>query len=281
MLKSSPVKHFFEDPWRSANNFHCRSLKLWRHYTSSVNPAPILIFGNQKSGTSAITALLGEATRSSYTIDVYCHYLGLEKEMLQGKIETRKLLEIVRYHFSKVIIKDPGFIFFYEELNSHFPESKKVFIYRDPRQNIRSILNRLNLPGHFHDLDQGSWEKLEAKFPGWYLVLEGSLAGHKGKTYIETLALRWRRVMETYFNNKIDFVPIRYESFLSDKIGMIAHLAELLGLEVKENISPLKDLQFQPKGNKNISLEAFFGSKNLRIIEEICGKIMIDVGYDL
>jgi hypothetical protein len=246
-----------------------------------VNPDPIFIFGNQKSGTSAISALLGEATSLSYTIDILCLYNDIELQLFHNQCSFDDFINKAKYYFSKDIIKDPGFTFFYHEIVSRFPHSKRVFILRDPRQNIRSILNRLSIPGDLDDLSPQDWHKIQHNFPNWYHILEGSLAGHKGNNYIETLALRCQKCFQIYQEHKSELIPIYYENFNRDKIREITNLAIELGLLVTRDISHVKDVQFQPRGNSNESLYNFFGTRNLQIIEEICSPEMKSIGYEI
>lgn len=258
-----------------------RIREYWRRQSSVANIEPIFVFGNQKSGTSAIAALLGEATGSSYTIDIFCRYQGLEEEVLRGRLSLEELIHKSRYYFSKQIIKDPGFTFFYNELCVQFPQSKKVFVLRDPRQNIRSILNRLNLPGDLYDLSSQQWEILKKEFPGWHLILDGELHSHKGKTYIETLALRCRDIFRIYHQHQENLTPAYYEEFYRDKEKYIQEIAFNLDLDVKQTIRHLKDRQFQPKGKPSVPLNVFYGFDNLKRIEDICGEEMLRIGYKL
>lgn len=279
MKLTSSVRHFLEDPPRSVTNMQYRLRESWRRQTSRINPQPILVFGNQKSGTSAIAALLGETTDLSYTIDIFCRYIGLEERLFLRVASLEELLTKGLYYFSKDIVKDPSFIFFYDEFLDRFPDSQRVFVIRDPRQNIRSILNRLRLPGNVENLSSEHWQFIQKQFPNWYIVLDGGLAGHKGKTYIETLALRWRRVFQIYLKHQTELILIQYETFNQDKVKSIHELASKIGLQAIRNIDHIKDVQFQPKGNPKVELEDFFGTDNLKRIEDICGEEMIALGY--
>lgn len=279
MIVTNPIKHFQESPARSVSNARYRIQELWRRQTARVNPSPVLVLGNQKAGTSAIASLLGEATDLSYTIDVFCLYPGLEERLLSGAGDFEEVLERGRYYFSKDIVKDPSFTFFYPTLADRFPTSKKVFVLRDPRHNIRSILNRLNLPGDLDELSQNDWNNVMQNFPAWHSVLEGSSAGHKGRNYIETLALRSKKIFQIYFCHKTEVIPIFYETFNQNKVAAIQQLAAQLDLSVVRSIDHLKDVQFQPRGNRSVPIEEFFGTKNSKLIEEICGSEMVAAGY--
>lgn len=258
-----------------------RLRESWRRQTSRINPQPIFVFGNQKSGTSAVAGLLGEATGLSYTIDIFCLYRGLEERLLSNEASFDELLSKARYYFSQDIIKDPSFTLFYDDFRDKFPDSRRVFVLRDPRQNIRSILNRLGLPGNLKDLSTQHWSRLKEEYPDWYIIVEGSLAGHKGNNYIENLALRCRKFFQIYLKYQTEVIPVRYEDFNQDKVETIQNLAAELGLKIIQNIDRVKDVQFQPKGNPTVDLDAFFGAENLKIIQNICGEEMTAVGYQI
>jgi hypothetical protein len=152
---------------------------------------------------------------------------------------------------------------------------------RDPYDNIRSILNRADLPGNLEDLQECHWEYIREKLPHWHVVFDGTLASHQGDTYIETLALRCRQVFEIYLNCQSHVIPIWYESFKRNKVETIHHLANELKLSIKYDIEQIKDTQFQPKGNSSIDTETFFGSHNIERIKRICGETALSVGYEL
>lgn len=87
---------------------------------------------------------------------------------------------------------------------------------------------------------------------------------------------RWRQVLSRA-ERVVEM--IRYEDFLVDKAGCIAGLAERLGLPVVADIRKDQDRQYQPRGDRNVSLDAFFGEKNLQLIESVCAEGMAHFGY--
>lgn len=281
MLNKKSAINFLRDPARSYANILYRVRENWRRRFSRINTNPILVFGNQKSGTSAVTILLGKSTGLSYTVDVFCLYGDLEERLLRKETSFDELFYRARFYFSRKIIKEPGFTFFYNELCSYFPESPQVFVLRNPYDTIRSILNRVELPGHLEDLQENHWQYIRNKFPHWHVVLDGTLAGHKGNTYIETLALRCRQVFEIYLSCPNNVIPIWYENFNKNKVDTIHQVANQLNLPIQYSIDTMKDIQFQPKGNSLIDRETFFGYKNINRIRAICGEVAFAVGYEL
>lgn len=247
-----------------------------RSALSSVNNSPILVLGNQKSGTTAIAALLAEKAGLSATLDL--NEMTAEDERKMHKREGG-LAEFVASHkleFSRDLIKEPRLTFLYPKLRERFPNGQYVFIIRDPRDNIRSILNRLELPGDKKYLGEGEIDSID---PVWSLVLNGEWMGLSGKNYVDMLAARWSRSARTYLDHDDAFCLVRYENFVADKVGTITGLAEQLGLEKSHAIDDKVDVQYQPRGNRSVDWDTFFGAKNLYRIENLCEPAMSSLGY--
>lgn len=171
-------------------------LENYRHRRARVCPRPVLIGGNQKSGTTAIGALLAVATGLRYSNDplwqAHRHDTRpfLFPDLLEGRVELEDFIQRHRAYFAAEIIKDPDFAFSYPDLRHCFPDAPQVFIVRDPRQNIRSILNRLKLPGDLDELGNEHHELLAGK-EGWQAIIEGRGLAITGGNYISRLAQRW------------------------------------------------------------------------------------------
>ena len=240
---------------------------------------PVFILGNQKSGTSAITALLGYLTNTSVSVDLTFEYLSSENiysQVYRGEKKFSELVKQNRYDFSSKIIKEANLTGFYPELCNHFPASKFVFVVRNPKDNIRSILNRLNLPGDLQDLTQNQKGKIPL---GWSPVFDSKWLKISGNTYIEILAERWNHFSDIYFQNQQNIILVKYEDFLINKVGEIQRLGNALALETKNDISDKIDVQYQPKGQRSVRLDAFFGLDNLSKIDEICKHNMLLFKY--
>lgn len=248
--------------------------------TARVNPCPVIIMGNQKSGTSAIASLLAKATNRSVQIDMFHLITDEVKERLYNRqITFKEFVERYRLYFSSSVIKECSFTFFYDDIQKSFPESPFIFILRDPRDNIRSILNRLNIPGHFSNIGNCPTIKKDNIPKGWVNLLEGKWPLVSGENYIEKLAYRWKLASNIYQNNKSNFILVRYEDFVENKIETIFRLAQKIGLEPNEDITEFINVQYQSKGNHTISWSEFFGENNLRRIEKICSPNMEEFGY--
>lgn len=245
----------------------------------TVHEDPIFLFGNQKTGSTAIAALLARATGSSITLDMFCRTpTPIEKDLLMAPSLFGEFIRNNKKLFSTKLIKEPDLIFFLDELAIHFPNSRKVFLLRDPRDNIRSILNRLNLSGTLKNLTEQQILSLPSSY--WKIILEGALFGSQGENCIETLALRWKKAVERYEARANEILLLQYEEFLKDKASRIYRLADQLGLKVTRDITASVDRQYQPRGDRSVPPLEFFGRSNLAIIETICGEKMKQYGYE-
>lgn len=242
----------------------------------------IVVLGNQKTGSTAIAALLADATEQSVTLDLQraIQDVGWQLCVKFGVTKFEEVAHRYKEDFSRTIIKEPSLTYFYEEMAGLMPNAKFVFIHRNPYQNIRSVLNRLKIPGNLHDIEHDDWPEL-IKTPVWRLALDSSWLGRPKGSYIEGMAHRWDVAARTYLDAKDDFISIRYEQFVQNKKVAIENLAHQLGVKVQKDISASVDVQHQPKGNRGISPIEFFGEGNLEIIRSICGNSASQLGYEL
>ncbi|WP_424683479.1 sulfotransferase family protein [Frateuria sp. YIM B11624] len=260
-------------------------IRIYRHRTAEVCPNPVFIGGSPKSGTTAIAALLAQATGSKFSNDPFWNVFRrdghgfLLPDVLDGTLGLECFVKRYPAYFAAGIVKDPDFAFLYRDLRHLFPGSSQVFIVRDPRQNIRSILNRLHMRGDLENLGADEQRTLAAE-GGWRAILEGRGLGlDERANYVGRLAQRWVRGVESYLASDAWVQLLRYEDFVGDKMESIARLADVLGLRLTRDIRDELDRQYQPRGNRSISMEAFFGRKNLSVIEDTCAKHMSRFGY--
>ncbi|MGB7156882.1 MAG: sulfotransferase [Tepidisphaeraceae bacterium] len=244
---------------------------------STIQHRPLFILGNQKSGTSAVCSLLARATGLSLSLDIRKDIpVPLYPKVKSGEITMDQYVERNRLDFSRRIIKEPNFTLMHPELRARFPQAKFAIVIRDPRSNIRSILNRLNLPG---DLAQLPPETLAAMTPAWRAIMDNSWLGLGGANYIEMMASRWNYMADVYLDQPNDIVLLRYEDFMKDKVAAVRDLANRLGLDALRDITRYVDVDFQPRGNRNADRNAFFGA-NLQRIERLCVDRMTKLGYE-
>ncbi|MBN1125373.1 MAG: sulfotransferase [Sedimentisphaerales bacterium] len=252
--------------------------RCWTRYTIFPNPNALFVLGNQKSGTTAIAALLALAAGKTVCLDFFYTLNPIvEIEMLKGIRPLSRIVDEYRHCFAYDIIKEPGLTFVLDSLLEYFPYAQILFIIRDPRDNIRSILNRLDIPGNLEDMNTKYWDKIPT-LP-WQIILEGDLFEEPGQSYIETLAIRWNVAVQAYQQNTDRIRLLRYEDFMADKARCILQLATHFGFEPVHDITDQVDVQYQPKGDQNISWIDFFGVDNLHRIENVCREGMQQFGY--
>lgn len=262
-----------------------RVTKKWcSRALATVNEHPIFVLGNQKSGTTAVAALLGELTALSTTLDLTTLYSSLVVDIYRENAPIETLVEQNELEFSRDIVKDPNLTFLYPHLRNRFPNARFAIVIRDPRDNIRSILDRLNLSGNQDQLQINKhWESLteyDGMYEAWMTILDSSWMGVSATHYIEMLAARWQKATRIYLENRNQIELIRYEDFIDNKEKAIAGLASRLGLPEEKDISDQVDTQFQSRGsNRGVSWVNFFGEKNLWRIESRCAEEMKTLGY--
>ncbi|WP_273208559.1 sulfotransferase family protein [Marinobacter subterrani] len=240
----------------------------------------VIVAGMPKSGTTAIASLLAKAANMKVCSDPF-HQLdskgvGFRDALFSGGLSLESLWRQHRRVFAGAVVKDPNFPLFMGELKQFLPNAQFVFIVREPRDNIRSILNRLSIPGNPTDGNS----LLNNVTGTWGRVLSGTAPDMPGRDYLEKMAWRWRISAERYLENQEGVHLIRYEDFRVDKQAQIEKLAGELGLDCLKDISPFVDIQFQPKGKKPSSLQDFFGKENLKRIDEIVGPVLKRFGYE-
>ncbi|MEP1216119.1 MAG: sulfotransferase [Marinobacter sp.] len=249
-------------------------------YPLGTGRGKVIVAGMPKSGTTAIASLLAKAIDENVCSDPFHRLDELEvkyrEHLFAGDFPLSRLWRAHRDVFSGTVVKDPNFPFFLDDFESFLPEAKRVFIVRNPFDNIRSILNRLELPA---DPLHGEHKLPRFARGGWFHVLNGVSPDLPGNNYLEKMAWRWRISAEHYLKARHPLRLIRYEDFRSDKVAQVRQLAADLGFKATKDISGLVDIQYQPRGDNSGSYEAFFGEENLSMIEQIVGPQLEPFGY--
>ena len=241
----------------------------------SVNPEPVIVLGNQKAGTSAIAHLLADCCDLSKTVDIPELWPPAIVRILKGQDSLAALAGRHPRRFSRDLIKEPHLTFVVPQVTELWPRARCVFVVRDPRANIRSILNRLRIPGDLTDFDVDDFDMPEA----WKPIFDPEVWGTDQRHYIGVLADRWRQAALVYLRQRERMVLVRYEDFIAAKVQVIESLAGELGLTAVKDISSSVDIQYQPQGDHSESLQRFFGSDHIRLIDEICREEMHPFGY--
>ncbi len=241
----------------------------------------IFILGFQKSGTTAIAALLSILTKKTVMLDLKSA-IDTPEWKLSFKYPafciSDKLFKY-RTELNKYILKEPGFSIFYPELHNLYKSSKFVFVVRNPFDNIRSILNRLNIPGDLDTIDSNDYSFYN-KSLAWQINLDSSWLGYQEINYIDSLAFKWSYIVRLYIENKNNIILIRYEDFVKDKELSIRELANKLHLVQKKEITTHKDHQYQKKGIPVSNYNDFFGN-NFNYIMDHCYDLAKEIGYNL
>jgi hypothetical protein len=244
-----------------------------------VQERPVIVLGNHKAGTSVVAGLLGSLTAQSTALE-------LRKELKhdryravhEGRLPFARLIARNKVDFSRAIIKENHFSTMPGQIMAQFPRSPIIMIVREPRDNIRSLLNRLGVPGNLESIPPKLWRTVPDV---WKLVLDGRWLGLDSENYIEQQALRWNLIVDHHLANRDRWVLQRYEDFQADKLTELGRLAGAVGLLPVRDITHALDFQFQPAGDRSVSWESFFGEENLARIEQICAANMERLGYPL
>ena len=241
-----------------------------------LHPHPIFFVGNQKSGTTAISRLFAIHTGKSCATWLP----GFSQQLLQ-QIQDKKIpLRDAIWHYGKIefsrsVIKECNLTLFLDELHELYPHAPTVFIVRDPRDNIRSILNYLEIPGNLDDL----LPMFIPKSSEWQHILDNSWLHLPAENYITSLASRWAYTTSFYLKAPDKYLLLRYEDFLKNKTTTIDTLGALLAPGTSHPIRSWLEYPFQPRSAYRANWIDFFGSKNLQHIESICAEGIHAFGY--
>ncbi len=253
-----------------------------KYIESIKNDYKLIILGNQKTGSTAIAALIGMRSDNAVALDLKDAITDVSWQLVQ-KYKVGYFSDFVfkyKNDFSKRIIKEPSLTFYKEELDLLFPNSEYIYISRHPVDNIRSILNRLKIPGHLEGIDFDDWDELNM-YPIWRLALDSTWLGQPKGNYIESLAYRWCVASQCYLKSPNDMYLIKYEDFTQNKVETIDIACDRFSLPKLRDISESQNRQYQTKGSSEIDPEEFFGPKNLEKIRKICGDTAEKFGYHL
>jgi hypothetical protein len=236
---------------------------------------PVLVLGNQKTGSTAIAKLLAHRGQLRAATDLH----PLQSATVQVENDpasVARLVQRLRYYFRRELVKENELTVATDALLDVLPRARPVFVVRHPVHNIRSILDRVNLPGRPHP-----FEDLALSGDGWERIVRGRDYGIEADDHITALALRWARTTEMYRRHPDRLHLVRYEDFVADKLGTINALAAQLGVEPKADIEPLLDVPFQPRGDhRSTPPRDVFSDRALAIIHERCADGMDALNYD-
>lgn len=187
---------------------------------------------------------LGELTRVLFFRDklkpLFNAYLGLNKLM------KKYILGLEEY---RVIDKTPPNVFRVKYINKLFPDAKYIFLTRDGRTNISSLIDawlstgnlfsfkfrefyeynsRINIEGYSGKV----WKFLNP--PGWETYLDG-------KSIEEICAFQWlsanQYALEAFSEMSSDkYLHVRYEDILADKESSLERICKFIDIEFSSSI---------------------------------------------
>lgn len=243
----------------------------------SIHSHHVIVLGTEKSGTSAVAHLLADRCGLSKTIDIPELWAPSVLPVLRGEIS---LADVVRRNprpFTATVIKENYLVYMFDQVDASFPNARFIFVVRDPRDTVRSVLNRLAIPGDLAVCRPGDWQIPE----GWSAVLDPSFCGLPWSAhYIDILAERWNLAAHVFLQQRHRIALVRYEDFISEKLATIDRVAMEIGLAPLADIAHRLDLPYQPAGrDRHRPWASFFGTNNLGRIETRCGVLMESFGY--
>ncbi|MEO0964129.1 MAG: hypothetical protein AAFY08_03325 [Planctomycetota bacterium] len=250
---------------------------LWRAHTTPIRPPRVIVLGCQKSGTSAIAALLGRATGLDAQIDFSRDFARPRfPDVLAGRMTLDAYLRRNAYDMRAPIVKEPSLTLLYEPLKRRFPQTPFVFVMRHPLDNIRSIFDRIGVPGTVTD---GSVDGIESS--AWRFIMSGADLKDPPGDLVSIAAMRWVKYNEVYDNQREAFQLVRYEEFMQDKQRVIESLADRLGLDIAADIASLVDVRYQRSGKRITDYREYFGELNYAKIRQIVAPLASILDYEV
>lgn len=200
-------------PIRLFHRWPCRDRKL-------------LLVGSESSGSTAIAKLLFLSSPSlRFLEEGYNQWVwNAYRQIYQGRRSIRDYPRLQLFDTIKV----PGFATILRQFKESFPNSKIVYIVRDPRDFVNSAIKTWKV-GSVAELTDVSWSK-----ENWLGIQETDP--------VIRLALRWRTYLRCA-ESVPDVIFVRYEDFCADKPGTIQDLAT--AMEIPYDLDRVIALQNQ------------------------------------
>ena len=240
-----------------------------------VHPSPCFILGMQKSGTSAIAGLLSLRTGVPGAVDLAREWRRCT--IIKASRSERNFNRYVRRNaadFARPLVKEPGLTYVHQHLVRRWPDSKVVIVVREPLATIRSVLERLKLPGDRDSIEDSGLRDIPQP---WRVVLDNRWLGVGTGHYIDQLAERWCIAARLALAKQDTWMMVRYEDFVRDKIGTIDSIAGRFDFPVVAEIDSFLDRPFQPRGARRDPREVF--GPNLERIVERTESLVDQLGY--
>jgi hypothetical protein len=117
-----------------------------------------------------------------------------------------------------------------------FPDAQFIFLRREPRANLSSMMQAWRVKGWITYRGLPGW-------PGaWSLLLPPGYERHQGKPLEEIVAFQWRVANETILDDLAElprdrWISLRYEDLVADPHAQVGRILEFAGLRMDERFS--------------------------------------------
>jgi hypothetical protein len=217
---------------------------------------PVIVVSPPRSGSTLLFEILQRAP-AAYTIGAESHRLieslpelqigrhGFDSNRLTAVDATPGVIEVLRHRFAahardrhgrpprarfRLVEKTPKNALRIPFLLQVFPEAHFLFLHRDPRQVMASMLDAWQ-SGRFRTYPQlPGWPG-----PTWSLVLTPGWRALAGKPLAQVVAAQWRSLVDTMLDDLALLPPerwssVRYEDIVAAPDASIPALCARLGL---------------------------------------------------
>jgi hypothetical protein len=111
-----------------------------------------------------------------------------------------------------------------------FPDAQFLFLWRDPRENLSSIIEAWRAGGWV------TYRELEGWDGPWSMILPPGYRALRGRPLEEVAAFQWERTNATILDDLAKLPGARwtsvcYDDFIADPAGVVKSICEYAGLE--------------------------------------------------
>lgn len=152
--------------------------------------------------------------------------------------------------------------------NALFPDARFVFLWREPEENISSIIDAWRAGGWVTYPDLPGWDG------PWSLLLPPGWQALKGKPLPEIAAYQWATTNQTIMDD-LEQLPadrrhvVRYSDFLADPAAVIRGVCDFAGLEFDTALSERTGGDLPPSRHTLTPPEAGKWKKNAAEVEPL------------
>ena len=216
------------------------------------------VFGLPKSGTTVFAKAIAVKTNQSILLDTPLLWGTSMAPLTREEVVSMRSQHPVT--FSTRIVKEPNATMYPEAVLKAVPDSKHLLLVRSPTDNIRSHLDRVNIPGSATSIEGLDIPPAYRRFFEQNSELPPALA----------LARRWKRVHEKKIWNSKQTAVFFYEDLVKKPEFVVEQAVQHLGLPSVNSVDSVFATQFQSRGrNRNAEAETFFGCDLAQEIRDI------------